>query len=168
MNQKKLVSIAEVAREYGVVDTSGIESLARSSDCLEHIAGIPHIYLAAFRRAYKNALRAAAEAHVVTSSKPAKEVPEQTRIKMKLGKIPGRIKKLENDLKQASIDASTHALLFKRAEATRRVAELTGMIREQKALQQELEARLDELIARQATKRDAESSAPTAKPPKEE
>lgn len=168
MNPKKLVPIAEVAKEYGAVDTSGIESLARSSDCLEHIAGIPHIYLAAFRRAYKNAVRVAAAAHVVTSSKPAKVVPEQTRIKMQLGKIPGRIKKLENDLKQAKIDASTHALLFKRAEATLRATKLTGMINEQRAMQQELEAKLDELIARQATKGDAESSTPTAKPPKEE
>lgn len=166
MNKKKLVPIAEVAKEYGAVDTSGLEGLARSAGCLEYIAGIPHIYLAAFRRAYKNAVRAAGEAHVVTSSKPAKEVPEQTRIKMQLGKIPGRIKKLENDLKQASIDGSTHALRFKRAEATRRVAKLTGMIQEHKALQQELEAKLDELIAQPAVEKGAEPITSPAKPQK--
>jgi hypothetical protein len=158
MNNRKLVPVSTVAKDYGAVDQTGIESLARQTGCLEYVAGIPHVFIGSFRRAYKAALRATGEARVVVSAKLANQLTDATRVKMQLGKIPGRLKKLEVELQQAGVQATVHVLAFKRDEAAQRVTEITAKIREQRELMAKLEGELNALTAKKP-------QTPTAKPP---
>jgi hypothetical protein len=158
MNNRKLVSIAQVAKEIGAVDSSGIANLAQMANCYELVAGVPHVVIGPFRRAYKAAIRATTEAREVSSDRPKKIVSDETRLKMQLGKIPGRIKKLDELLRKAGIEASTNTLAFKRDDAARRVMEITSMIREQRDMQTKLETQLNALVTASTKEESATKS----------